>query len=109
MNEDRKKQLARDYKKKCAVGAVYQITCGGSGRKIVKSTVDMDAIQSRFQFALATKSCPDPALRAEWLEYGAESFSLSVLEEIKKKEDQSSAEFAEDVKALREMWLESPE
>lgn len=109
MNADRKKQLKSDYKSKPATGAVYAILCSGNQRRIVKSTVDVGGIQSRFRFAMATKSCPDPMLNNEWLQYGSDAFSLVILEELTMKEDQTAAEFAEDMKQLYELWLEKPD
>lgn len=106
MNADKRKQLKNDYKSKPAQGAVYAIECSGNHRRIVKSTVDIGGIQSRFAFAMAIKGCPDPALNSEFLQYGPESFSLTILEELKMKEDQSPREFAEDMKQLCVLWLE---
>ena len=106
MQTDRKKQLKNDYKDRHAVGAVYAITCSGNHRRCIKSTVDIGGIKSRFQFAMAIKSCPDPALSSEFAQYGAESFSLSVLEELEMKEGQTAREFAEDMKQLLALWLE---
>ena len=106
MQTDRKRQLKNAYKSKPAVGAVYAITCSGNQRRIIKSTVDVAGIQSRFRFAMAIKSCPDPALNAEYAQYGAESFTLSILEELTIREGQTAREFAEDMQQLCELWLE---
>lgn len=105
MNTDKKRQLKYDYKNKPAIGAVYAIECSGNQRRIIKSTVDIGGIKIRFQFAMATKTCPDPMLHNEWLQYGSESFSLIILEERKMKEEQTSREFADDMKQLYELWL----
>lgn len=106
MNADKRKQLINDYKTKPSVGAVYAIDCSGNHRRIVKSTVDIGGIQSRFQFAMSIKGCPDPMLNNEWIQYGSESFSLVILEELKMKKDQSPREFADDMKQLYKLWLE---
>lgn len=106
MDSEKKKQLIKEYKSKLAVGAVYCIECSGNQRRYIKSTVDIGGIRNRFGFAIQTKSCPDPALYSEWSKYGSESFSLVILEELEQKEDQSSKEFANDIKLLLELWLE---
>lgn len=106
MNSDRKKQLRNEYKSKPAVGAVYAIDCSGNGRRLMKSTVDIGGIKSRYNFAISTKGSPDPSLNNEWLKYGSESFSLTVLEEMTMREGQSPKEFADDMNALYELWLE---
>ena len=106
MDAEKKKQLKNDYKSKLAVGAVYAIECSGNQRRCIKSTADIGGIRNRFNFALATKSCPEPALQSEWVEYGSEAFSLIILEELKMKEGQTAKEFAEDIKLLHELWLD---
>lgn len=109
MDPAKKKQLKDAYKSKPAVGGVYCIACSGNQRRYIKSTVDIEGIQHRFNFALSMKTCPDPALYAEWNAYGTESFSLEILEELKIKEGQTAKEFANDVALLRELWLEKTE
>ncbi len=106
MDISRKKQLKDNYKSSPAVGGVYRVTCDGNGRSWLKSTVDLAGIQSRFRFAKSTKSCPDPTMREEWTKYGVEAFTLTVLEELKMKPDQTAAEFASDIELLRELWAE---
>lgn len=106
MDPAKKRQLKNNYKSKPAVGGVYCILCSGNQRRLIKSSVDLAGIQSRYNFALAIKGCPDPALQSEWMEYGSDSFSFTVLEELTMKEGQSPREFADDMDLLREMWIE---
>ena len=107
MNADQRRQLKNEYRNKPAVGAVYAIDCSGNQRRWIKSTVDLEGIKNRFRFAISIQGSPDPAMNNEWKQYGAESFSLVVLEELKMKEDQTAKEFAEDIKQLLKLWLEN--
>lgn len=106
MNAEQRRRLKDGYKSKQTVGGVYAIICSGNQHRLVKSSVDIGGIKNRFGFAQAIKSCPDPAVRGEWTQYGPDSLSLVVLEELQKKEDQTDREFAEEVELLREMWLD---
>lgn len=106
MNAEQKKQLREGYKERLALGGVYAIDCKGSSRRLIKSTVDLGGIQNRFRFALSTKGCPDPALRQEWEQFGSQAFTLTVLEELPRKEDQTAQEYAEEIKLLLKMRLE---
>ena len=45
-------------------------------------------------------------MNLEWKQYGANSFSFTVLEEINKGETQTDQEFAEDIRTLYDMWME---
>jgi len=102
----KRKELLNSYKDTRALGAVYAIQCGGNGKRWVKSTTNLAGQQNRFQFALMTNGCPEPAMRAEWEKYGAKAFSFVVLEELKQKETQTESEFAEDISLLLEIWQE---
>lgn len=104
MDTNKRKQIRSDYKNKPAVGGVYAIDCSGDNSRTMKSSVDIQGIRSRFQFAQNTKTCPDPTLRAKWDKYGTEAFTLTVLEELNMKQDQTAKEFAEEVRLLHELW-----
>ena len=108
MDQERKKQLIKDYKRKLNIGAVYYIECRGNHRRILFSTIDIGSIKNRYAFSRSINGCPDPSFYGEWTKYGTESFSLVVLEELKMKEDQTAQDFADDIKMLLEMWREKP-
>jgi hypothetical protein len=106
MDTDQKRKLKTQYKSELPIGGVYRLTCGGNQRSWLKATVNLRGTQNSFRFAQFAKSCPDPTVRAEWTEFGTASFTLTVLEELKMKEDQTSKEFAEEIRLLLEMWEE---
>ncbi|WP_312648582.1 GIY-YIG nuclease family protein [Aminipila sp.] len=106
MDKLSKKQLKEQYKNRTVVGGVYCIKCNSNGRQWIKSTMDMTGQKNRFDFSVSINSCLEPSMRLEWEQYGSESFSFAILEEIKKGETQTEREFAEDVDALLEMWAE---
>jgi hypothetical protein len=106
MDTQRRKDLRDAYQSKALVGGVFGITCGGNGRTWIKSTKNMAGQQSRFAFSISVNTCPEPGMRKEWEQYGAQSFSFNVLESLTKKETQTEQEFAEDIGVLLEMWME---
>ncbi len=98
-----KKAASRAYKERKVVGGVYTITNTVNGKYIVGHTANLDGIRNRFQFAVTTGSAVDPRMRADWSQYGAQSFRLDTLEELEQRADQSPAEFAADLEALEQM------
>lgn len=106
MDKSKKKELQEAYKNRSVTGGIYCIECGGNHKKWLKSTTDMEGARNRFEFSARNKGCPEPAMSREFAEYGGESFTFSVVEELKKAETQSAEEFAQDLRALLEMWRE---
>jgi len=101
-----KKELKEQYKNRIVIGGVYSITCNGNGRMWIKSTKNLEGQKNRFDFSISINFCPDASMYAEWNQYGAKSFSFTILEEIKKGETQTEQEFSDDIDVLYEMWFE---
>lgn len=106
MDSARKKELAASYRSRRSVGGICCIRCSGNQRVRLLPTKNLKGLQNRFEFSMATHECPDPFFRDEWAEYGADSFSFEVLEELKQGETQTDKEFAEDIDELYELWSE---
>ena len=106
MDPSKKRELKNGYKEKAVVGGIYRIQCNGNHRAWLKSTRNLSGQQNKFEFSLSINSCPEPGMRAEWVQYGAQSFSFTILEQIQKKETQTDQEFSEDIQILLNMWME---
>lgn len=106
MDAARKKELAVAYKNRRCVGGICCIRCSGNQRVRLQATKNIEGLKNRFEFSMATHTCPDPFFREEWAEYGADTFSFEVLEELKQGETQTDQEFSDDIDELYEMWLE---
>lgn len=106
MDTIKRKELRNAYKDKAIIGGIYCIHCKGNNRSWIKSTRNLPSQQNKFQFAISINSCLEPGMRNEWAQYGPQSFSLTILEMLEKKETQTEQEFAEDINVLLEMWME---
>ena len=106
MDSVTRKELKSAYKDQNMIGGVYCIQCSGNLRQWIKSTTNLAGQRNKFTFAMDIHSCPEPGMRAEWIEYGAQSFTFTVLEQLVKKETQTEQEFAEDIGVLLALWKE---
>ncbi len=106
MDSVKRKELRKAYEQRSVTGGIYCIECKGNHRRWIKCTNDLESMKNRFEFAVSVNSCPEPDMRVEWDEYGKQSFSFIILEELKKKENQTEREFSDDMNVLLEMWHE---
>jgi hypothetical protein len=103
---DRKKELKAQYKKRKVIGGVFVIRNTATGKLFLDATTDLQGSKNRFAFAQQTGSCTDLKLQGDWAKQGASDFALEVLEDLAKTDTQTEAEFAADIKCLKEMWAE---
>jgi hypothetical protein len=106
---ENRRELKNNYKERPVIGGIYSIRCGGSGRVWIRAAKNLQSQINRFHFAVSTGLCPEMEMRREWEEFGAQSFSVSVLEELEKGKTQTDREFYDDIDALLQMWLEKQE
>lgn len=106
MEQSRKKEIIAAYKQKEVTGGVYAIACIPADRIWIKGDLDLQGAANRFNFAVTINSCVLPKMQADWSAHGPKAFTFEVLEEMKKKETQTLAEFRQDVATLEELWRE---
>ena len=103
---DRKKELQSQYSGREVTGGVFLIRNTVNNRILINAATDLQSSRNRFDFAQKTGSCIDMKLQKDWAEHGSAAFALEVLDELKKGETQTDAEFKADVSLLKEIWLE---
>ncbi len=103
MDREQRKKLQQRYSERRVVGGVYAIKNAADGKMLLLSTLDMPGSMNRFSFAVQTGGCVHPKLRDEW---GKAEFTIEVIEELVKKEEQSDKDFAREIEALYELTAE---
>ncbi|BCL78560.1 GIY-YIG nuclease family protein [Ktedonobacteria bacterium brp13] len=101
---NKRKEIINAYKARKLCGGVYTITNVLSGKYFIGHAANLKSVQNRFQFAVTTGSTVHPKLQKDWVEQGAQAFTLDVLEELEQKPAQSQAEFMDDLQTLEQMW-----
>ncbi len=106
MADKTRKQIMAEYKNRVVTGGVYAVRNSQTGRALVVGDADTKGAENRYAFAKQTGGCFHPRLQKDLERYGKDVFSFEVLEEMKKRPDQSDADFAADVKTLEALWRE---
>lgn len=101
-----KQELKEQYKNRTIVGGIYRIKCNGNGKAWLRSTNDLQGSLNRFTFSVSVDSPVELCMAQAWKNYGKDSFSFEVLEEIKKKDSQTAREFSDDIRTLLDLWTE---
>lgn len=98
--------MSRAYKEAKQTGGIYVIRNVKTGKMLLQSTRTIEKAANLLSFAKMTGSCVHPLIAGDWERYGPDAFELEIFETIDKKDTQSDAEFASDIRALEELWHE---
>jgi hypothetical protein len=103
---DGRKDLIRQYRERNPRGGVYEITNRRNGKRLLSHAVDIQAVQNRHDFLVATDCCIYPKLEDDWKLFGAKAFVFEELEVIEMKQGQSPDDFEADLIELEQLWRE---
>lgn len=106
LDKEKKREIINEYKQKTITGGVYKITNRQSGKCLIKGEIDLLSFKNRFDFSMKVGSCLLPKLQSDYERLGSDAFDFEILQEIKKKEEETSAQFREKLKKLEEEWNE---
>ena len=101
-----KKELQLQYKEREVTGGVYLIRNTQKNKLLCEISMELNSTRNRFEFSQKTGSCVYMKVQKDWAEDGSSQFVFEVLEELKKGDTQTDAQFKADLELLREMWLE---
>lgn len=106
MKNQNRKELLTAYKERQVTGGICAIKNTENGKMVIAAVNDLQGYQNRVDFARTTGGCLDLRLQKDWEKYGADAFTLQILEQLEKGKTQTLQEFSDDIKTLRDMWLE---
>ena len=100
-----KKKLKRDYQQDRRPGGVFQIRNLANEKVFVAAGIDLQGIINRHRFSLEMGGHQNPALQADWKEFGSQGFAFEILDQILPRADPNH-DLRADLAALKELWLE---
>jgi hypothetical protein len=103
VDEQRRKDLIRQYRDSPKAMGVYRVWCRETGREVLGASRDLRAALNRQQAQLSLGAHPDKALQDDWDRLGATGFVFEVLDTLKPGED-PDYDPADDLQQLLEMW-----
>jgi hypothetical protein len=106
MAEKSKKELQVQYKDREIIGGVYAIKNNVNGKMLIDAGTDLRGLKNRFGFAVKTGSCIYLKMQNDWTAQRGAGFDFEVLEELKKDDAQTAAQFRADLSLLKQMWVE---
>lgn len=101
-----RKEMAQQYRDRKQIGGVFLVRNTVNGKALLDASTDLPGSKNRFTFAQDTGTCVYLRMQKDWKEQCGKGFAFEVLEELEKGETQTNAEFATDIKALKELWSE---
>jgi group I intron endonuclease len=106
VNMDRH-QLKLEYKNRPKNMGIYQIRNKVNGKIFVGSTLNLDGIVNRYEFAARFdwRWNGNSKLQKDMDEYGPDNFCIEILDHLTPNED-PLYNYSEDLKTLEELWLE---
>ena len=106
MDAKSRKDLRAQYKERDVTGGVFVIKNIKTDKMLLDCAADIHGAKNRFDFCQKTGTCAYHKLQKDWAEAGGGQFTFETLEELTKGDNQTQAEFREDLRLLKDMWSE---
>ena len=110
-DKSRRKQLTADYKRTHPEAGVYRVVNTKTGRVLLGSSLNLNSVRSKLEFARSTKSpgalaALDHRLTSDIHQYGLDAFALEILEVLDIRSEMTPAEIRNDLATLEALWRE---
>jgi len=101
---DRKRAI-QQYKQTPRPAGVIVIKNRINGKVFIDSSPNLDVAFNKHKAQLKFGSHRNRQLQQDWNQFGSENFSFEILEQLK-LEDDVNYNYADDLKILRQIWLD---
>lgn len=106
LDKARKKELTDQYKQMKKPMGIFIIRCNVNNKCYIQATPDLKGVMNGALVRLQGNFHPYKELLKEWNEYGADNFTMEILEELEYDEDESKTDYSEELDLLRMIWEE---
>ncbi len=111
VDRNRRKELTSNYKQTRREAGIYRIVNGQTGKALLGSSLNLDSVRSKMEFARSTNSpgVLGYKLKSDLLKYGGEAFTLEILEVLEVTPEMTDAQVRADLATLEHLWREKYE
>ncbi len=103
--DKKKKELKREYQQNHTPMGVYKIRNIANDKVLIGTALNLPGAINSNKFQLNAGSHPNKMLQAEWREFGGDSFSFEIVDELTATEGPGH-DYRADLEFLEEFWLE---
>lgn len=103
---DKKKELKLQYKQTKPQMGIFIIRSKVNNKCYLQSTQDLRGVMNGAKVRLMSNMHPYKELQKEWNEYGADNFTIEILENLQYDKDESKTDYTEDLALLQMIWEE---
>jgi hypothetical protein len=100
-----KKELKKQYKQNLPPMGIYKIENLANGKILMGSSKNLPGKENSYRFQLRQGSHMNKELQRDYLQFGEDAFTFSVIDYLEPKEGPDH-DYTGDLAALEEMWLE---
>jgi len=103
---DWKKELKLQYKQMKSQMGIFVIRSKVNNKCYIQATQDLRGVINGTKVRLEGGMHINKELQKEWSEFGAESFTIEILENLEYDKDESKTDYSEDLSLLNMIWEE---
>ncbi|TJX15172.1 GIY-YIG nuclease family protein [Tissierella creatinini] len=103
---DRKKELKEQYKQMKPDMGIFTVRSNISNKAYLGISQNLNGYINRTLFQLKLGSHPNMELQKDWKEYGADNFTVEIIEILEYDKDESKTDYSEELAVLKMIWEE---
>jgi hypothetical protein len=103
---DRKKELKLQYKQTRPQMGIFIVRSKVNNKCYIQTTQDLRGVMNGARMRLLGGSHINKELQKEWTNFGAENFTIEILENLEYDKDESKTDYTEDLALLQMIWEE---
>ncbi len=106
MDKTRKKELAEMYRQMKKPMGIFIIKCKKNNKCHIQTTQDLKGVMNGAVARLEGGFHPVRELQKEWNEYGSDSFTMEILQQLEYDKDETKTDYTEELEVLKLIWEE---